>query len=306
MGIERTSVTMEVARLGFGKVESDGDACYIGREKPLSGRGPGTGVRPQCVAWGTRGINQQTAVHRSGAGFMKVTFWLNTTGDRFYEWLQRRTRSDSESGKLEFATEEGRIRLWPVVQHWHPDNVWDIWMSAHRIVRSGEDEERREELPRVIQFTVLTTARERIQVDAECRLSEVPAVMEYFEELLEGIGRAWPEAKEWLEALVAKPPKDRGRRLGGRPKLGHDELIYRLAKAQEGEEMRRDDPKLYWKEIAREIGWRYGADEKGLALLRDARHRLRALEKKDPDGLVREVAQRRQVQAKNERNIEET
>jgi hypothetical protein len=72
----------------------------------------------------------------------------------------------------------------------------------------------------------------------------------------------------------------------GRPGLSRDELIYRLAKAQEGEQIKRDDPSMTWKEIALEIDWRMGAGKPGVKLLEDARKRLRRLEKHDPEGLL--------------------
>ncbi len=84
----------------------------------------------------------------------------------------------------------------------------------------------------------------------------------------------------------------------GRPGLDHDELIYRLAKAQEGEELKRKSPREPWKWIAREIEWKLGADEPGLALLRDARLRLHRLELDDP--LLAEVAALRKVKETKE------
>jgi len=74
----------------------------------------------------------------------------------------------------------------------------------------------------------------------------------------------------------------------GRPSLDHDELIYRLAKAQEGEDLKAEDPRESWKWIARQIKWNPGSDEPGLALLRDARQRLHRLKPGDP--LLAEVA----------------
>jgi hypothetical protein len=81
-----------------------------------------------------------------------------------------------------------------------------------------------------------------------------------------------------------------GKRRGGRPGLDREELIYRLAKAQEAEEIRREDPSMRWKEIAREVQWRPGTTKAGIKLLEDARQRLRRLQRDDPDNLLEEVA----------------
>ena len=75
--------------------------------------------------------------------------------------------------------------------------------------------------------------------------------------------------------------------------LKHEELIYRLAKAQQAIEIRRDDPEKTWKEIAREIDWRYGSSKAGVKLLEDARlsrlKRLELGEYGDPHILLAEI-----------------
>jgi hypothetical protein len=76
----------------------------------------------------------------------------------------------------------------------------------------------------------------------------------------------------------------------GRPGLNREELIYRLTKAQEAEEIKHREPRKTWKEIAREIGWRYGSEPHGVKLLEDARHRLRRPENK---ALLDEISVRR-------------
>ena len=87
---------------------------------------------------------------------------------------------------------------------------------------------------------------------------------------------------------AAVPVDDEPSPPSGRPALDHDELIYRLAKAQEGEELKAEEPRESWRWIARQIKWNLGADEPGLALLRDARQRLHRLKPDDP--LLAEVA----------------
>jgi len=133
-----------------------------------------------------------------------------------------------------------------------------------------------------------------IEVIAECHL---PEAEDYFEELLAAMGERWPAARAstGTGAVVRK-----SQRPGGRPGLDHDELIYRLAKAQEAEEIRRADPEMWWKMVAKEINWRHGISGPGLTLLRDARKRLRSLEQADPGGLLQEVAQWRRAQETRE------
>jgi hypothetical protein len=101
-----------------------------------------------------------------------------------------------------------------------------------------------------------------------------------------------------LVAAAAVPADDELSAPPGRPGLDHDELIYRLAKAQEGEELKRKSPREPWKWIAREVEWSPGADEPGLALLRDARLRLHRLRPDDP--LLAEVAVWRKAKEKKE------
>jgi hypothetical protein len=107
------------------------------------------------------------------------------------------------------------------------------------------------------------------------------------------MGQRWPTVGG-RSATGAAVRTSRGQ--GGRPGLDHDELIYRLAKAQEAEEIKRANPDKWWKMIAKEINWRHGIGGPGLTLLRDARKRLRSLEQDDPGGLLQEVAEWRRAQ----------
>lgn len=63
----------------------------------------------------------------------------------------------------------------------------------------------------------------------------------------------------------------------GRPglELDHKEYIYRLAKAQESEEIKEAERGEKWRSIANRIGWRYGHNDAGIKLLEDARKRLK-------------------------------
>ena len=79
------------------------------------------------------------------------------------------------------------------------------------------------------------------------------------------------------------------RRRPGHPGLPHEELVYRLAKAQQAEEIRGQHPSMFWKEIARAIEWKHGSRPGGVKLLEDARRRLKGA---SPE-LKAEVAQYR-------------
>lgn len=93
----------------------------------------------------------------------------------------------------------------------------------------------------------------------------------------------WVIQEVWREEKEPMPTRSGTRRKrGGRPELDHDELIYRLAKAQEAEEIRRENPDMVWKEIAKVIEWNKGTSDSGVALLRDARLRLKRLKPDDP------------------------
>lgn len=72
------------------------------------------------------------------------------------------------------------------------------------------------------------------------------------------------------------------------------DFLYRIAKAQEAEEWRAQDPAMGWSEIAKEIGWKYGYSENGLGILRRARRNLKDLRLKDPNGWLPRVEEYRQ------------
>jgi hypothetical protein len=76
----------------------------------------------------------------------------------------------------------------------------------------------------------------------------------------------------------------------GHPPLKSNDLIRRLALAEEAEEIRQGDPSLYWKEIGTKIKWPHSNK-----LLEDARKRLIRLHQEDPDGLLEQVAEYRKT-----------
>ena len=96
---------------------------------------------------------------------------------------------------------------------------------------------------------------------------------EFRQVLIKGIG---------LKPIEMDAMGGRGRRPPGRPGLSHEELLYRLAKAQDAEEKKEESPDMQWQGIAQAIGWNKGAGKEGIALLRDARRRLKRLAPDDP------------------------
>ena len=107
---------------------------------------------------------------------------------------------------------------------------------------------------------------------------------------------------------AVKAPNDVSRSKRGSHGLEHAELIYRLAKAQEAEEIKARSPHKTWKEIAKEINWqpttppstsdflkdhdsearKFASDIK---LLEDARNRLERVMKSGDEALLNEIAE---------------
>ena len=61
----------------------------------------------------------------------------------------------------------------------------------------------------------------------------------------------------------------------GRPGLDEEERVYRMALAQEGEEIKARENQKTWKEIAQQINWKYGTSEAGVKKLEEARNLLK-------------------------------
>ena len=90
--------------------------------------------------------------------------------------------------------------------------------------------------------------------------------------------------------VVPIPESERG---PGRHELDRAELIYRLAKAQEAEEIKARDPDKRKKEIAQQIGWRFGVTESGIKLLDYARDRLKRAQQQGDRELLDAIKQYR-------------
>ncbi len=84
-----------------------------------------------------------------------------------------------------------------------------------------------------------------------------------------------------------KPPR-------GRPPIEGRDLIYRLAKAQEAEGIRKADQNVGWRAIAREIQWWWGSKPTDLKKLARARRRLAELQRSDPNGILDDVRRYRE------------
>ncbi|TKJ31754.1 MAG: hypothetical protein CEE40_00020 [Chloroflexi bacterium B3_Chlor] len=122
---------------------------------------------------------------------------------------------------------------------------------------------------------------ETMEVVAQCHLAEATDYVQTFQTAMK---QRWPEGRARTRSRAAKGKRERP---AGRPGLDHDDMIYRLAKAEEAEEIRRADPDMWWKMVAKQINWRYGISDRGLALLRDARKRLRRLDRPLPTSVRR-------------------
>jgi hypothetical protein len=137
----------------------------------------------------------------------------------------------------------------------------------------------------------LSTSPNRTKVTGEC--VTYPEVVDHFNELWNLMLHEFGAEETQLSEPYTHGPNDWH---GGHPGLDHDELIYRLTKAQEAEEIRHSDSSRPWKQIARDIQWNKGTCEAGLALLRNARYRLRRLKPGDP--LLEEVVEHRAKETK--------
>jgi hypothetical protein len=213
----------------------------------------------------------------------EVTVYLETTERHFVRWLRDHVSRNLPMPHV--AEDEMRIYLERAGAPYRDGFASRIDIGATAASQAGSVPMGTAISVRYMQYKPGT-----VEVVAECHL---PEAVEYFEALLAAMGERWPQA--WAKAR-SPVGTDKRQRATGRPGLDHDELIYRLAKAQEAEEIRRADPEMWWKMVAKEISWRHGISGPGLSLLRDARKRLWRLEKDDPGGLLQEVAQWRRAQ----------
>ena len=213
----------------------------------------------------------------------EVTLYLETTENHFARWLRDHV---SRNLPVPYVAEDGmRIYLERAGPPYRDGFASRIDVSATAASQAGS-------VPMGIAISVryMQYTPGIMEVVAQCRLAEAA---EHFQQLLAAMDERWaaPRASTATGAAVRK-----SQRPGGRPGLDHDELLYRLAKAQEAEEIKRAHPDMWWKMVAKEINWRHGISGPGLTLLRDARKRLRSLEEDDPGGLLQEVAQWRRAQ----------
>ena len=146
---------------------------------------------------------------------MKVGFVVRTPAHIFAEWLKYQVLGDEWDGRLDFPTEEGRIVLHTTVVSPRTSDRTEISLWATCTVPSDEDAGRRERRPPVIDFLVEPLDPKRTEVTAECRL---PAVMDYFKELLSRMAERWEGAPE----VVSRPEQEtEPRKPPGRPVPPH-------------------------------------------------------------------------------------
>jgi hypothetical protein len=236
----------------------------------------------------------------------EITLFLNTTPRNFAEWLEKHTLMIHGA---DFPTERGRIAL----QRARSTGSWEkpskVSLVGIYVTTDTEKEiDKATPIGDCIRFDLIELApppTARIEVGGRC---DVPAVLNYYRQLLSAIAQRWPEAEatvaEFLASLTSArtvhdhdpaPKGDHAFGPGrpGHPGLSHEELIYRLQKAQEGEELKAHDRLLTWKEVARKVDWRYGSNSAGIKKLEDARKRLKRLQKDDPEGLLEQIVRRR-------------
>jgi hypothetical protein len=235
------------------------------------------------VGWAVGELREALATEGGVNVREEVTLYLDTTENHFARWLRDRVSSHLPPPHL---AEDGiRIYLERARPPQRDGLAGRIDIRATAASQGGSVPMGMAISVRYMEYRPTT-----LEVIAECHL---PEAVDYFEALLAAMGQRWPTVggRSATGAAVHK-----SQRQGGRPGLDHDELIYRLAKAQEAEEIKRANPDTWWKMVAKEINWRHGIGGPGLTLLRDARKRLRSLEQDDPGGLLQEVAEWRRAQ----------
>jgi hypothetical protein len=116
------------------------------------------------------------------------------------------------------------------------------------------------------------------------------------------INNAW-EAANSLASETEQANRESSAAKPGRWKLSvddPDEFIYRLAKAQEGNEFYevRKGNNFTWRDVCKKIGWRYGSSESAVKLLYYARLELRNLEGTDLEGWLPKIKEFREKEKK--------
>lgn len=150
---------------------------------------------------------------------VRRTFFLNTTGEFFWGWLEKYVCTIPDHHyrymipDLHFPTENGRII------HLHRSHrpgcrtdvpYWSLCGIAAQPSETLEEAEARSRstgdnwLGSLISFDAVQLAPQRLEVTAECNH---PAVMGYFDELLEEIKKRWPEARA-TSAIAANAPEE--------------------------------------------------------------------------------------------------
>jgi hypothetical protein len=218
--------------------------------------------------------------------------YLATDLKHFVPWLEQYLAERSDAEVPEVCT--------------HPEGPGPVWMSGggapltpqevRAVWPSKPEYYHRAQMPRII-LRLMEVAPMQLEVAIQCHHPwayikndcEEP-YRRAVSEIASRTAQVFPASAHDTSADDL-PQEDGKREKGGRPPLGGEELLYRLAMAERTEEIRDANPGLHYRRIAKKIQWRYGTHEAGLALLRDARHRLHGLQKDDPDGLLEEVAE---------------
>jgi hypothetical protein len=122
---------------------------------------------------------------------MQVTFFLDTTGEHFAQWLEDYT---NDAPYRDFSTERGMITLQSTRPPYSITGPTNIKMDGfYTKLYPNNDKEVGQHLPSIILFKVVPLAPARLEVTAKCTQ---PVIMVYFKELLMAIVERWPEAQE--------------------------------------------------------------------------------------------------------------
>lgn len=212
----------------------------------------------------------------------------------FILWLTAYTRQVCNES---LPCDEGSLILQPLKLYntdrefmqktWYGEDA-EYWMDAIHSVVTEQGRASVWTVEGALRFKVEHLVAEHFRLTVECHEDEL---RDFWQELVEAIKQRWSGAKEKTLKLATPPTM---RRRGGRPRLEHEEVIYRLAKAQEAEELKRRDSELTWHAILLMIDFgRGGTRESSRKLLEIARGELEELSKSDPEGLLQEVEQSR-------------
>jgi hypothetical protein len=130
----------------------------------------------------------------------RVEIILKATFNDFVAWLVRHTEDVCSKS---FPTQTGRILLESARPSNTPGDTRFIEMRGYYATLDTDGNEKRYLQKAMIQFEVLRLNQERIEVQAIC---SQPVLIAYFDNLLSGIARRWPES-QIEDVPMQSPPR---------------------------------------------------------------------------------------------------